>query len=286
MLGDEPVEASLRFYRFDKNSPTRAAYAGSMFYYPDYAREGKVTLGDKAYKALLVDRFATGDFRGKSGSSPGVMLYLDLNENGKFDRAGEGFDVREPFKAAGQTYEIAGMTASGNSFRIEKSTRVVPEKKAVAQTGPSIAVGKPAKIFKATTTEGSAIDFPASFKGKIVMLDFWAMWCGPCVGELPNLTAAYNKYHAQGFEVLGVSLDRMGDDQKLANFTKKNQMPWAQIFDGKYWQAEVAALYSVHSIPAAYLVDGDTGLVIANTNLRGAALAKTIEAALANKQVK
>lgn len=281
-LGGETVTAQLGVYRFDKRDPARAALKNTLFHYPDYAREGEVKLGDKSYKALLADRQATGDFRGKDAASSGVQLFLDVNENGRFDAATEAFDVRQPFNVAGTTYEIAGLTAGGESFRVQKSSRTVAEKKA-APRPELLAVGKPATVFKAKTTDGTAIDFPASFKGKVVLLDFWATWCGPCIGELPHLTAAYQKFHGKGFEVLGISLDRAGDDKKLAAFTKEKNMPWPQVFDGKYWQAEVAQIYNVRSIPTAYLVDGDTGAVIANSGLRGSQLEKTIEAALEKK---
>ena len=284
-LGKEKAELNLPMYRFDKRDPGRVALKGFLFYYADYAREGEVALGGKTYKALLADRLATGDFRGKDAESSGVQLFIDSNEDGKLDARSEAFDVRQPFNIGGQTYEIAGLTAGGESFRIQKSVKVVAEKK--APPAPTLlAAGKPATVFKAKTTEGVAIDFPVSFKGKIVLLDFWAIWCGPCIGELPNLTAAYQKFHGQGFEILGISLDRAGDEKKLADFTKAKNMPWPQVFDGKYWQAEVAQTYGVRSIPTAYLVDGDTGMVIANTGLRGSQLEKTIEAALAKKSGK
>ena len=284
-LGKEMAELNLPMYRFDKRDPARATVKGFLFYYADYVREGEVTLGGKTYKALLADQLATGDFRGKDAESSGVKLFIDSNEDGKLDGRNEAFDVRQPFNVGGQTYEIAGLTAGGESFRIQKSAKVVAEKK--APPAPTLlAAGKPATVFKAKTTDGVAIDFPASFKGKIVLLDFWAIWCGPCIGELPNLTAAYQKFQGQGFEILGISLDRAGDEKKLADFTKAKNMPWPQVFDGKYWQAEVAQTYGVRSIPTAYLVDGDTGMVIANTGLRGAALEKTIADALAKKSGK
>jgi len=284
-MGSESHGLTVKVYRFDKRDPARAATKNTLFHYPDYAREGEVKVGDKTYKALLADRQVTGDFRGKEGASSGVQLFLDVNENGKFEAATEGFDVRQPFNVGGTTYEIAGLTAGGESFRVQKSTKAVAEKKAApaAPRPEPLAVGKPAPGFKTQTTDGKDLDFPASYKGRLVLLDFWATWCGPCIAELPHLTAAYQKFHSKGFEVLGISLDRPGDDKKLATFTKDKNMPWPQVFDGKYWQAEVAQLYGVRSIPTAYLVDGDTGLVIANSGLRGSQLEKTIEAALEKK---
>ncbi len=295
-FGGEPAAVTIGMYRFDKRDPEHAAQSGFLFHYPDYAREGEVTLGGKTYKALLADRMATGDFRGKEAARSGVQLFLDVNGNDKFDPVGEGFDVRQPFNIAGTTYEIAGLTAGGESFRIEKSTKTVAEQKIMKRKTPELlGVGKPATAFTTKTTDGAALDFPADYKGKIVLLDFWGKWSEPYLGELPGLTAAYQELHPQGFEVLGINHDRTGDAKALADFTKAKEMPWRQVFDAKsgedsdgskFWQFDIARLYGVYSIPAAYLVDGDTGMIIANSGLRGEELKNIIKAALAKKREK
>ncbi len=128
------------------------------------------------------------------------------------------------------------------------------------------------------------MNFPGSYAGKVVMLDFWATWCGPCVGEIPNMVEAYEKYHDKGFEILAISLDRKGDGAKLKAFTEEHRMPWPQVFDGGFWQAAVAQQYGIDSIPRAFLVDGDTGEVLAGGDaIRGEALGPAIEAALKKK---
>ncbi len=113
----------------------------------------------------------------------------------------------------------------------------------------------------------------ARFKGRVVLIDFWATWCGPCVDELPNVIAAYRKYHDKGFEIIGISLDR--DEAALRRFIAEHEMTWPQYFDGLYWQSKLGRKYGVNSIPATYLVDGD-GTIVAR-DLRGPALEKELE---------
>ena len=117
------------------------------------------------------------------------------------------------------------------------------------------------------------------YKGKVVLMDFWATWCGPCVGEMPNVIAAYKKYHAQGFDVVGISLDQ--DKGALTSFLKQNKMPWRQVFDGKGWESAVPRRYGVMAIPFGLLLNRDG--TIAAVEVRGEALPAAIRVALAKK---
>jgi thiol-disulfide isomerase/thioredoxin len=125
-------------------------------------------------------------------------------------------------------------------------------------------------------TAGKPIDL-AEYKGKVLLIDFWATWCGPCIAELPNVIAAYQKHHDKGFEILGVSLDE--DRAAFEKFIADKKMTWRHHFDGNGWKNEIGQAYGVQSIPATYLV-GPDGKVAA-VGLRGDKLEKEVAKLLA-----
>jgi peroxiredoxin len=134
-------------------------------------------------------------------------------------------------------------------------------------------IKKPIDI-KFTAVDGREVDL-AKLRGKVVLVDFWATWCQPCVNELPNVVKAYETYHDKGFEVVGISLDQEGDRQKLIDFTKSHGMPWPQYFDGKWWNNEISTRYAIQAIPAMFLLD-QNGIVV-STNARGEKLEAEIK---------
>ena len=151
----------------------------------------------------------------------------------------------------------------------------------------AVSAGQKAFIFHIKTVDGKMVNFPDDYKGKVVLLDFWATWCPPCREELPRVVAAYNKYHDKGFEIVSVSLDQPRQGPALLQFVKDNNMTWPQIYDGQYWKAAIAVEYGVKGIPCPVLVDGDTGKIIAtDTGALGDNLETALEAALAAKAKK
>jgi thiol-disulfide isomerase/thioredoxin len=277
-LGGKVVPASFGFYIFDPSDANRQAIAHSLFYYADYACQGTLKLGGKTYNVLLDDLRSSGSFAAPKDPGPPELLLIDRAGNGRYNLQADQFDVKKPFNIGGTTYEIQELAADGSSLQIRKSSQTV------AEVPLPPAEGGKAREFSATTTDGKAVNFPSDYKGKLVLLDFWATWCGPCMGEVPSVVAVYNKYHGQGFEILGISLDNKSTASKVAPVTKEKGMAWPQVCDQKFWEAAVAKLYGIDSIPHAYLVDGDTGLILAEGDgIRGEGLARAVEAALAKK---
>jgi thiol-disulfide isomerase/thioredoxin len=120
-----------------------------------------------------------------------------------------------------------------------------------------------------TAVDGRPVNVK-DMKGKVILIDFWATWCGPCVGELPHVKEAYEKLHDKGFEIVGLSFDQ--DKSALEGFVKEKGMAWPQYFDGEGWGNKFGKQYGIESIPAMWLIDKKGNL--RDMNARGDLQAK------------
>jgi peroxiredoxin len=178
----------------------------------------------------------------------------------------------QKLSAEGKADEIKAVIAKAEEAKVD--AKVLQACKAEIMKA-SMAVGKAFPDFKVNDTEGKELTL-SSFKGKVVLIDFWATWCGPCMQEMPNVIAAYKKYHDKGFDIIGISFDK--DEAKFKGVIKAKGMVWRQYFDGKGWGNLLGKKYGIRSIPATFLI-GPDGKILGK-NLRGSALEEAVAKAL------
>jgi thiol-disulfide isomerase/thioredoxin len=164
--------------------------------------------------------------------------------------------ISEPDKAKQLLQEVINSNASDEVKQSAKASLAKMDR-----------IGKPVDIsFKAV--DGRDVDIK-NLKGKVVLIDFWATWCGPCVAEIPHVKEAYAELHPKGFEIVGISLDK--DKSKLTKYVADKQMTWPQYFDGKQWENEISTRFGIQSIPAMWLLDkkGNLRDINAREDLKG-----------------
>ena len=160
--------------------------------------------------------------------------------------------------------------ASKFSPEIGSSVYVVKLKE-IIQLKKSTDIGAVAPDFTMNDPDGKPIKL-SSLRGKVVMVDFWASWCGPCRQENPNIVKLYGQFHPKGFEIIGVSLDRTKEEWMKA--IKADNLTWIHVSDLKFWQNAAARLYAVNLIPQSFLLDKDGKII--GKGLRGEELGKKL----------
>ncbi len=153
-------------------------------------------------------------------------------------------------------------------LQLEKENRIGEVPTRASHRGrPDALVGKKAIDFNVKDLNGDDLSLE-KYRGNVILLDFWAVWCGPCIAEMPNVKQVYEKYKEANFQIIGISLDQSRDT--LVGYLEKEGITWPQFFDGNGWQNQVAEMYGINSIPRMYLID-DEG-VVRKANVRGQAL--------------
>jgi thiol-disulfide isomerase/thioredoxin len=253
-------------YRFDPNDKQREQLKNTVLYYSDFGFEFTFKLDGQE-----LSTFVAGPL------SANAILPIDRDKNGQVSRRYEVAKIGYPFNFTGSTYLF--------SFKEGKLTLdVASEKLEQAPMPPDLRLGKKALSFAAKTMEGAEVEFPKSFAGKVVMLDCWATWCGPCIAEIPNMKQAYEDWHDKGFEILGVSFDDEGKEDDIRKFLSSKELPWPQIYEGKGWETSIGIQHDVSGIPFVLLVDGDSGEILGTSRqLRGPKLTEFIGEQLEKK---
>jgi thiol-disulfide isomerase/thioredoxin len=198
------------------------------------------------------------------------------------------FDGQEAVAAALRKEELMALSQTGNTPRLQALL-----KKLAASSNPEVAEiadeyrqmqervaalkSKPMDL-KFTAVDGTTVDV-SKLRGKVVLVDFWATWCGPCVEEVPEIVDIYQKYHAKGFEVVGISLDQ--DKDTMLAFTKEHGMTWPQYFDGEGWDNKISKSFGIGAIPAMWLLDKKGMLSATDDAMNGSDLADQVEKLLA-----
>ena len=174
----------------------------------------------------------------------------------------ENYFITSIFREIAKTHEEQGNDELAKAYNLKANPKLA-------------LIGKPVEDFTATDLDGNPI-LLQDYRGKVVLLDFWAVWCGPCIGEMPNVKKVYDAYKDDGFDVIGISLD--DDETELREYLKVCDIPWRQIFSGKGWDSPIAKQYGIRGIPSPWLIDREGKLI--SFQARGAELKRLVAGAV------
>jgi thiol-disulfide isomerase/thioredoxin len=218
--------------------------------YPDYRLnfihiKYNVLLETKRYKEAIDVAIERDRLYGRTSPKKSldvVRLYIYLKD---FKNAYKWLDI-----TAARGYQNFSVLENYDLFKpLRVDRRFDP---LIAKIKTNVGVGKPVKQFTRTTLDGQTVS-PAAYKGKVLLIDFWALYCPPCLKGIDHMKTYYHKYKQKGFEVLGINLD--SSREKLEKYIDEKKIEWPIIFSGKGWKDETRKLFNLVNIPAYWLVD-------------------------------
>ena len=252
---DEGAASYQLFLIWSRFTPTVVTYCRDSY------RAGEIQLADDVYQLVVFDE----DSDGRYDVLDGGTLLIDADGNGELlltPDSHEVFSLAEPFNLGGIVYEVAAMAQDGSWIEMVESDADVEPK-------PPLLAGFPAPVFEDVDSAGNDFSLEA-LRGDILVLDFWASWCGPCIYELPTLENIVEEFEAERVRVIGINLDR--SRSSFLSAVDTYEISYRQIYDSD--DGPIGDLYRIDGIPMTYVIDRSG--VIRVRGLRGENLVATI----------
>jgi thiol-disulfide isomerase/thioredoxin len=239
MMTDQAADAVTETQRVLKDQKSGPLASVAAFTYAQAIGETK-GLDSKEY-AKAADDFRAIDPKDERGA----RLYMEIANNAAYSEQDRSAEALAAYKRVIELY---------------------PESRAAKQAKGKVrqydGIGKPFKLKFTDAISGKTIDIK-DLKGKVVVVDFWATWCGPCVADMPHMKELYKEYKGRGVEFVGISLDKdeaSGGLARLKDFVAKNEIAWPQYYQGNWWSSEFSTSWGINSIPALFVVDKNGNL--------------------------
>jgi thiol-disulfide isomerase/thioredoxin len=233
-----PVPYPVVFYRY------RHRLQDELIAYRNGYRVGQFFVDDSSYKVAIFD----DDLNGRFDELDRGALLVDLNGDGSLDGSDDSNEIyalNQPFVLGERVYRVSRISPPGDVVYFTRADTMLYLRE-------DLLAGMNAPSFRAYGIDGTIVDLD-DYRGKVVLLDFWATWCKPWQKELPALQNVYRKYQSRGLEIIGMNLDY--DLELVKTFLSENDIRWPQIANGRGWDMPLADLFKVSGIPKKLLID-------------------------------